>query len=457
MVTGILLARGFGPEAMGIFSSSIALVAIGGGLLDPGLSNGYIKLVARETGKRSWALGHALRLKILLAGTYALGLVGFLAFRGLLRLEVALFCLGYLLSEAGSILIVDFQIRKRFGFTVLLQMFRAGGLLVSLVVFLISGLPFVYFSWVYFFLQLSLVIFLASKTGFPSGFSFQLSRVRDLLMIGLPFAVGILIYRIMTHFGLSSVKLSMGDSAAGILAVPVKFYGTALLFIIATSQITLPEFHRCFQRKQDDRLARLLNKVVAMMLALGGVGFGIGFFVGSDLISLLLGGEFSAAGLLLPVFLGAAAVKMVAVPFGNVLDSRNLHWWRVAGQGGACFVLVTGVTYWVARGSLYGVGLSILTMELFLMLWYCTTCFVRIRPLFPVRTLVVGVAALGGSVVVGQGAPLPSVGKFGLFVAFFVSALWWGLPQIRSGVKELLRTYFRVAPTELPPPEIQAD
>jgi len=423
VVVGFAIIKLLRPEELGLFLGTQALVFAGCGLCDLGLSHGYRMMVSRTHALRERLLGPTLAVQAAALLIYFVGLAAYLGMAGRLTPSVALVALGALAAQWLALPNIDLKIFARFG--------KSG---------LLTLLPMVALAGAALFCALSDQRFEALALGYAIGMvtsatvgirfvgleAVHLRFDREYLALvrtSLPFFFSILAYRFSQHWGLSYVLVTQGETAAGVVALPLKLYQLPLVITIATTSVTLPMFHRIAQTATSQRFGAVLGRLIRPLWALGGAAAGVYALCPEVIVDSLASSEYTASVPLVRVVAVAVLFRVLTVPAENTLESHDLQWIRLAGQVAGTVMLVVGVISLLPQYGVISLTYALLGMDLFFFLWCWGFSALRLGRALPygvhLRASCAFAISLGLAFACGWGGVL----RAGYFVACYFALL----------------------------------
>ena len=370
ILAGLLMLRVLSASELGIFMGVQAIAMAGCGLCDLGLSFGFRQQVSRRPELRKTLFAPVALTQATVLFLYLVSVSIFMAYKGYGGPIPILIAANALLLQWARLFVIDLQIRKLFSRAGLLNLVPILGLSLGLLV----SLPFSHALPPLVLVQtlaVLLVLFLGLKASWSSTLRLRLDpELKKLRKVSFPFFVSLLISRLGEYFGLSWVLGMLGSVSVGMLGVPTKIYQTALFFSANATGVTIPHFHSLAHAGNMQRLGKDFGRLLMLMCFLGGSVAGIFYFASGPLVLLVAGQQYTDSIALMPLFGFAVFAKMMAIPAGNLLESRNRQWFRVVGQAVSTLIIVVGTIVLLPSRGIWIVALVRLLADLWLLLWY---------------------------------------------------------------------------------------
>ncbi len=369
VLAGLLMLRVLTASELGVFMGVQAIAMAGCGLCDLGLSFGFRQQVSRQPELRSSLFVPVALTQASLLFLYLISISIYMAYKDLGGLIPLLIAANALVLQWARIFVIDLQIRKQFSRAGLLNLVPILGLSLGLLI----SLPFSHALPPLVIVQtFSVVVVLLF--GLRGSWSSALqvrpgAELAKLRKISFPFFVSIVISRLGEYFGLSWVMGMLGSVSVGMLGVPTKIYQTALFFNANATGVTIPHFHSLAHAGDTKRLGKDFGRLLMLMCFLGGSVAGIFYFASEPLVLLVAGSQYTESIVLMPLFGFAVFAKMLAVPAGNLLESRNRQWLRVVGQAVSTAIIVVGTILLLPNHGIWVVALVRLLADFWLLLW----------------------------------------------------------------------------------------
>lgn len=296
LVYFIVVARYYGPQDQGLYSSALSFTTLMSVFIDLGISSALTRETARDPKAAAPLVAQCFFLRIA-SGALVYG--GMLAVAYLLGYPAELIALIYI---AGIIAVIDtftvagwFSVRgfqnlvyeARGGFAAVATMVGVGGGMIAL------QMPIYYLllatmagSFVNLLYSLYILI---KRCGYRIAFVPQWSVIRTLLIITAPFAGAAIFSRLYTFVDMSLLPLLASVHAAGLYAAAVKVM-LAMNIIPASLSSTLYPAISSLHQKNEERIGFLCARGI-VYLALLALPICMGLFLLSDRIVLLVYNE----------------------------------------------------------------------------------------------------------------------------------------------------------------------
>ncbi|MFC1692647.1 lipopolysaccharide biosynthesis protein [Candidatus Latescibacterota bacterium] len=439
IVLTLVLIKLLGPDRLGLFLGVQSMVLVGCSLCDLGLSQGYRMLVSRDDSLRKHFLGTTLTIQAIALVLYLLGLSYYFAVREMLTFSAVLIALGALVSQWLMMAEVDLKIFRKFNKSNILTVLPVFGLAGATLLSYLShdrlyGLAIGYASGMVV-TGVVAILFLDPET-------IQIRFDRKYLLLirtSVLFFFSILLYRIGQFWGLSYVLATEGENAAGILGMPLKLYLTVLIFSTSTTSVTLPVFHKIFQDSAFDQLSSVLGRLIGALWAIAGTATGLCVLCPKFIVYVLASNEYLDSVPLIPIVGIALLVKTLAVPAGNLLESRKLQWLRLIGQSISTSSMVLSVIVLLPKYGIIVVPICMLCSDCFLFLWYWIFNAIGLGRVLPWKVQLRALFAFVLAIWICWIFPGGDIAKAGLFIIIYQLFLIWFRALQMQEIVTLLR------------------
>jgi O-antigen/teichoic acid export membrane protein len=396
--TQVILARQLSAELYGMFSSAWALVLMVAPLAGFGAAQTVVRIYGQEGAYGARWLTSL--LKYVVASSLVMMFVSSMGFLFFLEngaeLNVAFLLLPCAMAQLGiELLSAKFQLKEQYSFLALWQFAphalrficvallysvgTAGHLYVIAIVYCVIGvLTFMASMWL-----CDIKKALPSHRGFNEA-GLQVSQalnaptVYNFLILAWPYGFASFFFLLYFQSAVIVVRIFEGLESAG-------SYNVAL--VVMTAIYLLPTtIYQKFLAPKINRWAwhdfESLKAVYSLgsvgMLSVGVLAMGLLLLLGDDLVGLMFGFKYHAAGSILAILAYSVPVRFLATSVGSVLVStmnmrrKALCMSIAAGLNIALGVLF--VFYWGACGGAYAMLVS--EVALLLMYWHCARSYV---------------------------------------------------------------------------------
>jgi len=435
IISGIILAKVFEPEVFGRFFSDQALVLIGGGLINLGVGQGYRLLVSREPELRISHLLPTIAVRFFATLLYFVGLTVFLNYTGLWRVQTVVVVVGTLLLSFLELFQIDLQITRSFLGAAILELGK--GLVVFLAVvicYLAGNNKYDIFVISYLIFSFLLIAF-GWATIRPAISSLLRFNYIRLLKISIPFAAALFAYAFTSFWGLIYIREVLGEEQAGFYAVPLKVYQISLVVGMSVTAVTLPLYHKLAASGQFKLYAEVFGRLIRGLWFISGIIVAVCCFIPEFLIRVFANEQYLPAASIFPWVGFGIMFRLLAIPAGNILESVDKQWYRVAIQAIGAIICVSGVSFIVPHWGIIGAAWTLFAVDLWILAayWFTSKHFaptvVSLRKLFlPAGVLLSGFAILSTFLDIS-----------GWLKLMILCLLWAGYVTLYLNFKEELR------------------
>lgn len=386
LATGIILAKILLPETLGKFFSDQALVFIGIGLINLGVGHGYRQIVSRNPELRNSYILPVILIRIAAMTVYLAGVTVYLHSVSRLNIQTLTVVCAVLLFQTLELFQIDLQIVRNYSKVSVLNICSGMVLLLAAVLCWKTDANYNILVYSYLFLTFLLVIlgWLLVKPKYAAILTFD---YRTLFRTSIPFSASILAYWFTNFWGLTYIKDILGAEHAGYYSIPLKFYQVALVLAMSINSTTLPLFHKLAVTKCFDTYANVFQRITRGLWITGVPLVGICFFIPDVLIKTFATEKYMAAAPIFP-WIGLAMISLlIAIPAGNLLESIDKQWYRVAIQSIGAIICLLLVIFLVPAYGIRGAAWTLLLINLWVILgfWFMARHFMK--SLVPLREL----------------------------------------------------------------------
>jgi len=385
--SGILLAKILSPEKLVLFTADQSIVLLGGGLINLGTGQGYRMLVSRNHTLRNSFFLPLCFLRSVNCTVYFFFIILYLFFIHKTNLFTLCIVLGTVLLSMLELFKIDFEVNKKYINVMFIS--TANGL-----IFIISAISCWTTNGNYMALVLSYMIcviifvilfFFLTNPPIVNVLSFN---YWNLLKISFPFNLSIILYSFTTYWAITYINQTLGAQQAGFYSVPMKVYQITLVLGMTITGITLPLYHKLIAQNNELLLKRIIERLARGIFLVAGPIVAICVFVPEYLIRVFSTVEYISAASIFPLFGFGILFRLLAILFGNLLESLNRQWHRVLIQGIGAIICIVGVIVIVPKFGITGAAWVILGVDIWLLIGYCLVAkyfapiIISVKPVF---------------------------------------------------------------------------
>ena len=329
LIVGVWVARYLGPEQFGLFNFATAFVGMFGAVAGLGLQSIVVRDLVREPSSKEEILGSAAALQMV-GGVVVYGLILTTIFwlrpdDALAKTIVAI--LGSMMFfKASEVAVCWFESQVLSKFTVWVQ---NGTFLVFAsikVLLILQGAPLIAFAWVTMAEGLAVALLMLIVLGLLGPGARQLrvklARAKSLIADSWPLllsGVAVMIYMRIDQIMLGEM---VGDEAVGIYSAAVRISEVWYFVPIVIASSLFPailEAKKNNESKYYKRLQRLFDLMVLISIS---VALPMTFF-SSEMIRIIYGFSYEAAGVVLGVHIWAGIFVFLGVASGKWFLCEN--------------------------------------------------------------------------------------------------------------------------------------
>jgi O-antigen/teichoic acid export membrane protein len=324
----IAIVRALGPRDYGVWSSLLAVIAIVGYLNTLGLEDVAVRHAAMDPPREATWISALLSLELILSVPVtiaALVVTLVIAPDDAARVAAILLSLTCLLSALSSVRTV-FQLRIRNRWTAGFELLN--GLLWAIGVFAIAFAGGGIAAFAVAFLASSAIVNVAQFVLARRQISFRLRgggpARRELVRIGIPFAIASLLYLSYTQIDQVLVFEIAGQKAAGLYGAASKVFDRAL---VIPGSILATMFPMIAAAYRDDvvRMRALVQTAVEVLLVATLPFVSLVAVIAGPLMRLLFGEAFASAGPALSVLMIVFAISSFSYVAGDLVIVLRLQ------------------------------------------------------------------------------------------------------------------------------------
>ena len=324
----IVLVRGLGPRGYGVWASLLAVIAIVGYLNSLGLDDVAVRQAAMDPKRESSWISALVSLELMISfpvTVAALVVTLTIARDDASRVAAVLLSLTCLLTAFSSVRTV-FQLRIRNSWTAGFEL--ANGLLWAIGVFAIAAASGGIAAFAAAFLVSSVVVNVAQVVLARRQMRFRFTgggrARRELIRIGVPFAIASLLYLSYTQIDQVLVFELAGARAAGLYGAASKVFERALVIPGSILATMFPMIAAVY--KEDlGRMRALVQTAVEVLLVATLPFAALVAVLGRPLMRLLFGEAFASAGPALSVLMITFAISAFSYLAGDLVIVLRLQ------------------------------------------------------------------------------------------------------------------------------------
>ena len=431
IVSGIVLAKTLAPDLLGRFFADQALILLGGGIINLGVGQGYRQIVSRNPDLRGSYLLPTILLRIAATGLYFTALTIYLNYAGRWDLQTVLVVLATLLFSLLELFQIDLQIVRNY--TKVAILILAKGLVLFLAAIVCWQANGKYDSLVIsYFVFALIVIVLAWFIVRPTRCSILRFNYWKLIKTSIPFASALFAYALTTFWGITYIRVVLGEEQAGYYSVPLKVYQIALVVGMSITGVTLPLYHRLAATGDFGTFAKVFQRLIRGMWFISGPIVGLCCFAPEFLIRTFAQEQYIEAAPVFPWIGFGIMFRLLAIPAGNILESVNKQWYRVGIQVVGAVICVLGVSFAVPRWGIIGAAWTLFAVDLWVLLAYWLASKHFVPAVVSTRTLLLPGLVLSSGFLIISGLP----GLSNWIRLTILCSLWAGYVAILLNFKE---------------------
>lgn len=417
----LVVVKLLSPDKLGLFLGVQAMVFAGCGFCDLGLSQAYRQMISRDLSLRKDLLGPTLGLQFVALMLYLAGLIVYMGQHDYLTVGTIFVAIGALISRWPTTLVMDLIIDRKFRSAGVLNFLTVGSVAFGVILALFDPGRFTGLAVGYAIGMIARSIVAVMMVGQEQ---IQLKFNHNNLVQarqGMPFLASLIITQLGLYFGISYVLATQSAYVAGIVGLPLKIYQIALLLSTSTTSVTLPLFHRLAHHKSGNELGVALAKLIGPLWVIMGCAAGICALVPDMVVALVSSNEYVESVHLLRILSIAILLKSLSIPAGNILESRNLQWVRVAVQAISSLIIILSTIYFYPKFGAITIAYAILAADTcsFVLLWGINA--IGIVCVLPWAKHIIGAGSFGVALISGSLSSANGVLNVVVFLVVYLS------------------------------------
>jgi O-antigen/teichoic acid export membrane protein len=323
----IALVRSLGTRGFGDWSTLLSILVVVGYLGSLGLNDVALRQAALDPDHEGTWISAVVSLQLMISVPVALITIaaGVLITEGSAQLAAVLLGVTCLFNALGSARVV-FQLRVRNSWTAGFEL--ANGLLWGAAVLTIAGVGGGIVAFAAAFLSttaaVALVQFAVARRQVHLGISGQRSARRELMRIGIPFAFASLLYLAYTQIDQVLVFQLAGERSAGLYGAANRMLDRAMIIPASIAATMFPLIAGAY-RDEIKRMRRLVQTTSEVLLTATVPLVCLVAVISRQLMSLLFGPQFAAAGPALTIFMIVFAITGFSFVAGDLVVVLGLQ------------------------------------------------------------------------------------------------------------------------------------
>jgi len=397
VLSAVLLARLLPEGEFGLYQFYLTLFLLASTLVDFGVNQAAVKLVAAGSGKVEQVIAAAIRIKLLTGLLFALGLMT-LAWlvepaggARLLLILAALHTLGHSLGAAS----IGFEAEVRF-------LVPALGVVLGHALFLLAGVllyllhvqvaAFYLAAWGGGLVAQNLFVFVTALRRGRIRMRVERTVCLGLLREALPLGVALMAAALYFHMDTIMLRPLRGEAEVARYAVAYRLMTVGLLVPALFMQVVFPVLSRCHERSAE-LLKIVLARSTFYLALIGGIVAAVLLVLAPELLTLAFGASYRDAATPLRILALAMLSIFLCYPHSMSLIAagRSADFTRIT-LSAALFNLLLNLFLIPGFGA-EGAALATLVTELFVMV-SSMVCLYRARGISGASARLLGPAAL---------------------------------------------------------------
>ncbi len=411
-----MMTRYLGTSGFGAFTAITAFLQFAGIIADMGLSLIAIQMMTEQKDDKSAIFSNIITFRILTAAlilSIAPLISLFFPYPPLVKIGIAAMSASYFFSSLTQLFTVPFQIQLRMhlpsfadlisrvallGGTILCIWFNIGIFsLIALITF--TNIVQLGFLWWW------------SRTTTPFSFRYNIAIWKNIFHRSWPIALSIIFNLVYLRADTIILSLTRSATETGLYGAAYRIIDVLASFPIMFMGITLSRFADAWEQKDQERFGRYFQKSFDAMLLVATPLIVGAWFCADDIMALIAGEDFRAAGITLRILTGAASFVFFGSLFGHLINVINRQRVMMWGYAGIAIIGLTG--YWVLIPRFGALAASWMTLGTEVL-----------------------IAIIGGTIVMRttKAFPLPRTAPKVLLATLCMGLFLWGMSFLPSSI-----------------------
>jgi len=198
---------------------------------------------------------------------------------------------------------------------------------------------------------------------------FDLSRLLEMLKLGLPFGVAVIFLYVYFQIDMFMLTLMRSPLEVGIYSAAYRLIAILLLIPGIVTSVLYPILFQLGVESKEKHQGTI-EKIFKVLSAVGIPGSVLLFVLANPLITLLYKNGYPQSIPILMLLSWFFALECLSFSLGDVLTTTNRQWTRAAIQGGAALLNIAINFYAIPRYGIYGASVATLITELYVFVLY---------------------------------------------------------------------------------------
>ena len=371
-VVGISVTRYLGPETFGEYSAALAFVSTFILFADFGLSNYMVQEGSRDESVLPLYLGNTLLFKVftsLVIYAVMLLLMHPANFNQSIQSMIIVFGLASGLNALDSTVYNYFQAKQQMYFAAFYQFLSTLliGVLTILVVVEKGNVVMITISQLVTAVVISLMLYAHLRRHIR--LEFDVSRLLEMLKLGLPFGVAVIFLYIYFQIDMFMLTLMRSPLEVGIYSAAYRLIAILLLIPGIVTSVLYPILFQLGVESKEKHQGTI-EKIFKVLSAVGIPGSVLLFVLANPLLTWLYANRFPQSIPIMMLLSWFFALECLSFSLGDVLTTTNRQWTRAAIQGGAALLNIAINFYAIPRYGIYGASVATLITELYVFVLY---------------------------------------------------------------------------------------
>lgn len=371
-ILGPIIARNFGVDIYGEYSTGLVLVGFFTALCDIGLGIYIVKEGAVEKEKISYLTGTSMLINFILRIFVTIIIVIWINhfnYSNEIKKITYILLIGNTLGSFTQIMISTLQIFNEF------KIISISQILMTIFSIIVAALTiqlklniynFVWIQTIIGILPIFLFYFICKKF---INFEIKLNKIKQIIKESYLFGVSGVLY--ILYYKIDSIMLSVysQSSEVGEYMIAYKFVEMPLTLTGIVTISVLGIFTKLFKENKAE-FSEYYNKILMMMSIIGiPTGFGL-YSISRSLILWMYGSEFINAAYALEIISFSVTIRFLAVVTGMIFTVGNLMKVKVKIQAVVCLINLILNYLTIPKYGIYGAGISTLITEGLILIVY---------------------------------------------------------------------------------------
>lgn len=369
ILTVVVLTRYLGVSGYGQLTIILSFISIFAVVVDFGLTLTTVQLISEKKANEEKLLGNLLSLRIITAIIFlslAPIIALFFPYENIVKIGIAIGAVSYLFGTTASMLVGIFQKRLIISRAVIAELINRTLVLVGAYLAPTFGLSLAGIMWLFVIgnaAQLATTLYF-SKQFVKLRFQFHLETWKTIISRSWPIGASIFFNLIYLRGDILFLSLYRSNAEIGIYGAAYKVVDVITVVPVMYMGLVLPLLVAAWSAKQKSKFNKLLQEafnffaIIAIPLIFGTIA------VGTPVMELIAGEEFSQSGQVLAILGPAAAIVFFGALFGHAIVGVNKQKPMTLGYAFVAAITIAGYLIFIPEYGIWAAAWWTLIAEI---------------------------------------------------------------------------------------------